>query len=163
MVGATSPARDATAIRAFYLDKLGFTPINHGIPARVRMPGDSGQEVDIAVAGADGKSGIQFGVADVKRAAEILKSLGLTVATTGPGTSTAPSTSISLAVTDPDGDVVSFVKAALPDAAALDYFTNWPACRPRKWASAWRRISSPARIKTCNTSFIRKYVPGTAP
>jgi rhamnogalacturonyl hydrolase YesR/predicted enzyme related to lactoylglutathione lyase len=127
MVGATAPARDAAAIRAFYLDKLGFTPINHGIPARVRMPGDSGQEVDIAAAGPDGKSGIQFGVADVKRAAEILKSLGLTVTTTGPGTSTAPSTAISLAVADPDGDVVSFVKAALPDAAALDYFANWPA------------------------------------
>jgi rhamnogalacturonyl hydrolase YesR/catechol 2,3-dioxygenase-like lactoylglutathione lyase family enzyme len=127
MVGATSPARDAAAIRAFYLEKMGFTPINHGIPARLRMPGDSGQEVDIAAAGPEVKSGIQFGVADVKLAAETLKNLGLTVTTTGPATSTAPSTSISLSVADPDGNVISFVKAALPDAAAQNYFTNWPA------------------------------------
>jgi catechol 2,3-dioxygenase-like lactoylglutathione lyase family enzyme len=37
MVGATSPARDAAAIRTFYVDKLGFTEIGHGIPARLRM------------------------------------------------------------------------------------------------------------------------------
>ena len=98
MVGATSPARDAAAIRTFYLDKLGFTEINHGIPARLRIPGDSGQEVDIAAAGPDVKSGIQLGVAGGK----------------------------PTSVSDPDGAVISFVKATLPDAADGNYFINWP-------------------------------------
>jgi unsaturated rhamnogalacturonyl hydrolase len=121
MVGATSPARDAAAVRAFYLDKLAFTEINHDMPARLRMPGDSGQEVDIAAAGAAGNSGIQFGVDDVKHTAEILSSLGLAVKATPANSPTV------LTVADPDGAVISFVKAVLPDAAAGQYFINWPA------------------------------------
>src|ERR1039457_5814785 len=49
MVGASTLARDLAAIRTFYLEKLSFTEISHGIPARLRMPGDSGQEVDIEI------------------------------------------------------------------------------------------------------------------
>jgi len=112
MVGATSPARDAAAIRAFYLEKLGFTAMNQGIPARLRMPGDSGQEVDIAAAGAEVKSGIQFGVADLKHTAGILTSLGFAAKATPANNPTL------LTLTDPDGAVISFVKAVLPDAAA---------------------------------------------
>lgn len=119
MVGATSPARDAAAMRVFYLEKLGFTEINHGIPARLRMPGDSGQEVDIAAP--EVKSGIQFGVADVKHAGEILTGLGLAAKATPADNPTL------LTVADPDGAVISFVKAVLPDAAAREYFGNWPA------------------------------------
>jgi len=119
MVGATSPARDAAVIRTFYLEKLAFTEINHGIPARLRMPGDSGQEVDIA--SAEVKPGIQFGVADLKHTAEALSGLGLAPKPT-------PATNPTLlTVADPDGAVISFVKATLPDAAAQEYFTNWPA------------------------------------
>ena len=121
MVGATSPARDAAAMRVFYLDKLGFTEINHGIPARLRMPGDSGQEVDLAAAGPEAKSGIQFGVADVKQAAEILTGLGLDPKATPANNPTL------LTVAGPDGAAISFVKAVLPDAAAQEYFDNWPA------------------------------------
>jgi rhamnogalacturonyl hydrolase YesR len=120
MVGATSPAHDAPAIRTFYLEKMGFTEINHGIPARLRMPGDSGQELDLA-AGADARSGIEFGVADLKQAREILAGLGLTA------TATPADRPSSLTVADPDGSVISFVKAALPDAAGQNYFLNWPA------------------------------------
>ena len=120
MVGATSVARDLEAIRSFYLDKLGFSNINNGVPARLRMPGDSGQEVDLAAAGPGAKSGVQFGVADLKRTAATLASLGLTVKSTPPNSPTL------LSVADPDGVVVSFVKAALPDAADQDYFANWP-------------------------------------
>ena len=112
MVGATSPARDAAAIRTFYLEKLGFTEINHGIPARLRMPGESGQELDIAAAGAEVKSGIQFGVADVKRTAEFLASLGLAAKATPANTPTL------LTVADPDGAIITFAKAVLPDVAA---------------------------------------------
>ncbi|MGA3017194.1 MAG: VOC family protein [Bryobacteraceae bacterium] len=109
MVGATSPARDAAAIRTFYLEKLGFTEIGHGIPARLRMPGDSGQEVDIAAAGPEVKSGIQFGVADLKHTAGILTNLGLAAKATPANDPT------SLTVADPDGAVISFVKGVLPE------------------------------------------------
>ncbi|MGO9096844.1 MAG: glycoside hydrolase family 88 protein [Bryobacteraceae bacterium] len=120
IAGATSVARDVPAMRSFYLDKLGFSGINHGVPARLRMPGDSGQEVDLAAAGADVKSGVEFGVADLERTAETLATLGLAVKSTPPNRPTM------LTVADPDGVVVSFVRAVLPDAAAQDYFVNWP-------------------------------------
>jgi len=110
MVGATLPVRDLEAMRSFYLGKLGFRNINHGVPARLRMPGDSGQEVDLVMAASP--SGVQFGVADLARAADTLRSLGLTVKSAPPDRPTL------LTVTDPDGVVVSFVKAVLPDAAA---------------------------------------------
>lgn len=101
MVGATSPARDAVAIRTFYLEKLGFTAIDRAAPARLRMPGDSGQEVDIVAGGAEVKSGVRFSVADLKHAVEVLTGLGL-----------APKATPSIVtVTDPDGVAVSFVKA----------------------------------------------------
>jgi catechol 2,3-dioxygenase-like lactoylglutathione lyase family enzyme len=112
MVGATSLARDAAAIRTFYVEKLGFTEIGHGIPARLRMPGDSGQEVDIAAAGPEAKSGIRFGVADVKYAAGVLTGLGL-----APQPTPANNPSV-VTVSDPDGAVISFVKAVPPAAAA---------------------------------------------
>jgi hypothetical protein len=121
MVGATSLARDAAAIRTFYLEKLGFTEITHGIPARLRLPGDSSQEVVISPAGADAKPGIRFGVADVPHTAGVLAGLGLAAIPT-PANSPA-----LLTVADPDGAVLSFARAVLPDAAALDYFDNWPA------------------------------------
>jgi hypothetical protein len=65
------------------------------------MPGDSGQEVDIAAAGPGAKSGIQFGVDDLKKTAADLAGLGLAVKTTA----------TSLTVADPDGAAISFVKA----------------------------------------------------
>ena len=118
MVGATSPARDVEAMRSFYLGKLGFRSINHGVPARLRMPGDSGQEVDLVPAASS--SGVQFAVDDLSRAANTLRGLGLAVKS-APGDRPA-----ILSMTGPDGVAVSFVKAVLPDAAALDYFNNWP-------------------------------------
>jgi catechol 2,3-dioxygenase-like lactoylglutathione lyase family enzyme len=112
MVGATSLARDVEAIRSFYADKLGFTSIRPGVPARLKMPGDSGQEVDLATDGPGAKSGIQFGVSDLERTAEVLKGLGLTVK------STPPDGQVLLTVADPDGVVVSFVKVASPGRPA---------------------------------------------
>lgn len=116
MVGATAPAGDAATVRKFYVEKLGFTEmgftgIDHGISARLRMPGDSGQEVDIAAAGPEVKSGIRFGVADLKHTAGILASLGLAAKASPANDPTL------LTVADPDGAVISFVKAALPAAA----------------------------------------------
>ena len=111
MLGATAPARDAAVARTFYVEKLGFTDMDHAIPARLRMPGDSGQELVIAAGGPDVKSGILFGVADLKHTAEVLAGLGLTAKATPANNPTL------LKVADPDGVVISFVKTALPAAA----------------------------------------------
>jgi catechol 2,3-dioxygenase-like lactoylglutathione lyase family enzyme len=100
LVGAMVAARDAAAIRTFYVDKLRFAEIGHDIPVRLRMPGDSGQELDIAAAGPDVKSGIQFGVADLRKTEGILAGLGLQVKITPQ----------SVTVADPDGAVISFMK-----------------------------------------------------
>jgi hypothetical protein len=96
LLGATAPARDAAAIESFYVEKLSFTEIGHGVPSRLRMPGDSGQELDIAAT-----SAILFGVGDLKQTASRLEGLGLR--------STSSPTSVTL--TDPDGVAISFVKA----------------------------------------------------
>jgi catechol 2,3-dioxygenase-like lactoylglutathione lyase family enzyme len=100
LAGATATAGDVAAIRTFYLEKLSFTEIGHGIPARLRMPGDSGQELDIVAAGADVKSGMQFAVDDLKKAEGILAGLGMRVRATVQ----------SVTVADPDGALISFVK-----------------------------------------------------
>jgi hypothetical protein len=95
LVGATAVARDVAAIRNFYVEKLSFTEIGHGLPIRLRMPGDSGQELDIVAAGPDVKSGIQFGAVDLKRLTGIL-----------------PVKPTSLTMADPDGVVISFMTVA---------------------------------------------------
>ncbi len=120
LVGATSAARDVEATRSFYLDKLGFSKINGGVPARMRMPGDSGQEIDFAAASDNITAGIQFAVTDLKRASGTLAGLGLAAAETH-------GYPAQLTVADPDGVVVTFVNAGLPDVAEGDYFTNWPS------------------------------------
>jgi catechol 2,3-dioxygenase-like lactoylglutathione lyase family enzyme len=103
LLGATAVARDVAAIRTFYVEKLGFTEIGPGVPVRLRMPGDSGQELDIAAGGSEAKSGIQFGVDDLKQASGVLAGLGLRV----------KSSSASLTVADPDGVAITFVKAVV--------------------------------------------------
>jgi rhamnogalacturonyl hydrolase YesR/catechol 2,3-dioxygenase-like lactoylglutathione lyase family enzyme len=155
IVGAISPAKDPNATRAFYIDKLAFTAISTSIPARVRMPGNSGQELEIVTAGPDVKSGIIFGVTDLRATRDTLTKLGLLAQPTPEATAPdvrppagtpapgarrpaagAPAPGrmppfermvTKLTVADPDGAVITFVKAALPDAASGDYFVNWPA------------------------------------
>jgi hypothetical protein len=100
LLGATATAQDVVAVRTFYVEKLGFTEFGGRVLARLRMPGDSGQELDIAVAGPEVKSGIQFGVFDLKHAAEMLAGLGLRV----------KNAATSLTVSDPDGVAITFWK-----------------------------------------------------
>ena len=94
LLGATAPAQDAAAIRAFYVEKLGFTAAGSG---PLRMPGDSGQKLDVV---STATSGIQFAVSDLKRTASTLAGAGLD----------AKSTATSVTVTGPDGVLISFVK-----------------------------------------------------
>jgi catechol 2,3-dioxygenase-like lactoylglutathione lyase family enzyme len=94
LIGATAPAKDVVAVRNFYIEKLAFGEIDR---ERLRMPGDSGQELDV-VAGTG--SGIRFGVADLRETAGVLSKLGLQ----------GKSAPQALTVTDPDGVVIAFVK-----------------------------------------------------
>jgi len=91
LIGATTTAHDVVAVRAFYIDKLGFREV---AGSALRMPGDSRQELDT------GTSGIQFGASDLKQTAGVLSGLGLQVRS-------SPTT---VTVSDPDGNVISFLK-----------------------------------------------------
>jgi catechol 2,3-dioxygenase-like lactoylglutathione lyase family enzyme len=95
LVGATTAAHDPAAIAAFYEKLLGFTALAGG--RHLRMPGNSGQQLEIV---ADGAGGIQFGVADPEKTAAALKELGLAAKKTPP----------SLTVAAPDGVTVSFLQ-----------------------------------------------------
>jgi catechol 2,3-dioxygenase-like lactoylglutathione lyase family enzyme len=97
LVGATATARDASAVREFYIGKLGFTAIGS---SALRMPGESGQELDIVAAGPTIRSGMQFGVDDWKLLTATLSALGLQFNSTG----------AAAKITDPDGAAISFVK-----------------------------------------------------
>lgn len=94
LVGATIRAQDVAAMVKFYKEKLEFTEIAAGNPVRLRMPGDSRQEIDISAAGPDA---IQFGVSDLSQTAAALARLSLQVTR-------------SVTVAGPDGVVISFVK-----------------------------------------------------
>ena len=98
LIGATATAKDLNATRAFYVQKLGFAELGHGVPERLLIPGDSRQELDIAAADPLTKSGIQFGAIDLKQTAEVLAGLDLQVRV-GP---------TALTVSDPDGNAISF-------------------------------------------------------
>jgi catechol 2,3-dioxygenase-like lactoylglutathione lyase family enzyme len=91
LTGATTTARDVMAMRAFYVEKLGLSELAGG---RLRIPGDSRQELDL------GASGIQFGVSDLQQTARVLAGLGLQVR----------SGTVAVTVSDPDGNVISFLK-----------------------------------------------------
>ncbi|MEI9976850.1 MAG: VOC family protein [Ignavibacteriota bacterium] len=94
LLGATAPARDVSAIRNFYVEKLGF---RDGSDGALRMPGESGQRVEIT---AGRPSGMTFGVADVAEGATALAALGLEVKRSGE----------ALRVRGPDGVEISFAK-----------------------------------------------------
>jgi catechol 2,3-dioxygenase-like lactoylglutathione lyase family enzyme len=97
LVGATTTAHDVAAVRAFYIDKLGF---REAVGKALRVPGDSRQELDIASSDPPAKAGIQFGVIDLKQTAGVLAALGLQVRS-GP---------TAVTVSDPDGNVILFLK-----------------------------------------------------
>ena len=95
LTGATTNARDVAAMRRFYLEKLGFAEVANGTPVRLRLPGDSGQELHIS---AEGTGAILLRVPDLRRAEDVLKGLGLPVT----------ATNTWLRVRDPDGVETAF-------------------------------------------------------
>jgi unsaturated rhamnogalacturonyl hydrolase len=101
MVSVTVPVRDLRGERVYYTGKLGFQAVGDGTD-RLQIPGSSGQEIELA---AGGVSGLRFAVTDVPRAAEELRSRGLSVNASPAG----------VWVADPDGNAILF---AVADARA---------------------------------------------
>jgi catechol 2,3-dioxygenase-like lactoylglutathione lyase family enzyme len=104
MLGATLAVKDLAAARAFYTGKLAFEPRAEGADGvYLRLPGGSGDEVKLELAGDDTKPGLFFTVPDIQRAAADLKSRGLAVKTTP----------TAVSVTDPDGAIIVFTRSSV--------------------------------------------------
>jgi len=103
LLGATLAVKDLPAARAYYTGKLAFEPREENAGGvYLRLPGGSGEEVKLELAGDDTKPALFFAVADVQRAAADLKSRGLEVKTTP----------TAVSVTDPDGAIIIFTRGA---------------------------------------------------
>ena len=96
---ATINVRDLPAERSFYSDKLGFEDLGGKGTVRLRIPGTSGDEIELD-AGSPAKTRIALSVPNVERAGEELRQRGLPVRKDGEG----------VAVVDPDGAVVVFAR-----------------------------------------------------
>lgn len=93
--------QDPAAARAFYLDKLAFTPakpILHG-EIGLRLPGDSGEQIEIYPRSAQSAFELFFAVPDLGKTAAQLKALGIP----------ARRHHKTLSIQDPDGNLLIFV------------------------------------------------------
>jgi catechol 2,3-dioxygenase-like lactoylglutathione lyase family enzyme len=97
LLGGTVLVRDAAAERDFYSTKLGFENARSD-GAHLRLPGNSGEEVDLEAAAPTARPLIIFAVKDSKRAARDLRRRGFAVQTSREAVS----------ITDPDDVRVVF-------------------------------------------------------
>ena len=96
---ATIAVHDLAAERSFYAGKLGFEDLGGKGPVGLRIPGASADEIELD-ASSPAKARIALSVPNVERAAGELSRRGLAVQKDGEG----------VAVSDPDGAVVVFVR-----------------------------------------------------
>jgi catechol 2,3-dioxygenase-like lactoylglutathione lyase family enzyme len=105
LLRAVAIVRDAAAARAFYVSKLAFEDRGDASAPRLRVPGDSGEEVELRAASAQAKPRIVFAVPDVARATDELRRRGF-----------APLVQAGeVRVADPDGAIIVFTKEG-PDS-----------------------------------------------
>jgi catechol 2,3-dioxygenase-like lactoylglutathione lyase family enzyme len=104
LVRAATAVKDLAAERTFYTDKLGFVVLSTGQIIRLRVPGSSGEEVDLESATSQIKPRIAFAVTDLARTADDLRARGIAPRTTGS----------AVTITDPNGAILEFV--VLPPA-----------------------------------------------
>ena len=90
--------KDVQPEQDFYASRLGFEQAE-AKPVLLRLPGDSGEEIELARSTAGQKSGIVFAVESVGQITEKLHGLGIASHREDGG----------VAITDPDGNVVLFV------------------------------------------------------
>jgi hypothetical protein len=88
------------AARAFYVSKLAFEDRGDASAPRLRVPGDSGEEVELQTASGQARARIVFAVPDVARATDELRRRGF-----------APLVQAGeVRVADPDGAIIVFTK-----------------------------------------------------
>lgn len=97
LIGAALPEHDVEPAKAFFADRLGFTPLP-GSQLRLRLPGGSGQVVLLETPPSGAPVRILFRVKSAKRAAAELRKRRLAVQATPHAAS----------VSDPDGNVLEF-------------------------------------------------------
>jgi len=100
LVRAVIPVRDVSVEHDFYTTRLGFKDAGSGSVNRMRLPGNSGGELELEDANRPSKPGIVFTVAGLARAADDLRSRSLSVIA-GEG---------AVSVADPDGTVILFIE-----------------------------------------------------
>lgn len=102
LVGAVANVRDVAAARAFYAGRLAFAYHGGGSTARLLVPGNSGEEVELQAAPGEARPRIVFAVPDVRRATDELRRRGFApVASAGARAG-------AVQVADPDGAVIVF-------------------------------------------------------
>ena len=98
LLRAVIPVQDVTAEHVFYVSKLGFQDVAADDTIRMRLPGNSRDEIEIEVTTPAKKPFLVFTVANLARTADDLRSRSLTVKTGND----------AISVTDPDGVVILF-------------------------------------------------------
>jgi catechol 2,3-dioxygenase-like lactoylglutathione lyase family enzyme len=106
LLRATIPVKALHSERGFYTSKLGFVEISSTGAIRLRLPGNSREEVELEAAETSAPPSISFGVLNASAVEQELRSRGLT-----PQTKDG-----SVIVLDPDGVVVEFPERALRSA-----------------------------------------------
>jgi catechol 2,3-dioxygenase-like lactoylglutathione lyase family enzyme len=95
MISVSLAMQDTIAARDFYINQLSFKPIA-GDPMSIHLPGDSGQEIEIAPATLGTSARIILEAKSLRKAAHLLHKQQLTKA----------KLKNDLAVTDPDGNII---------------------------------------------------------
>jgi catechol 2,3-dioxygenase-like lactoylglutathione lyase family enzyme len=98
LIGAAIAVRDVVAERAFYGSKLSFEDAGHDRVSRLRLPGESGEQIELEASSSTTKPRILFSVSDIRRASNELEKRGLTT----------KKENASVSVVDPDGAVIVF-------------------------------------------------------
>jgi len=100
LVRAVMAVQDPAAERQYFTSILAFEKINDSRAVRLRLPGNSGHEVELAATSPTTKPRIVLTVPDLARAAEELRSRAIAVnSSTG-----------SISISDPDGAVIEFIQ-----------------------------------------------------
>jgi catechol 2,3-dioxygenase-like lactoylglutathione lyase family enzyme len=98
LIGAAISVHDVAAERAFYESKLSFEDAGHDGVSHLRLPGESGEQIELETSSPTTKPRILFSIGDVRQASEELLKHGLAV----------KKESNSVSVVDPDGAVIVF-------------------------------------------------------
>lgn len=98
LMRAVIPVQDVVAEHAFYTSKLGFQDVAVSETVRLRLPGNSRDEIELEATTPATKPIIVFTAANLARAADDLRSRSLTVKTGDD----------AISVTDPDGVAILF-------------------------------------------------------